>query len=207
MPNSHPDALWRLATAQWAEIADNLPDLAPAVALQQRLVRLMLDATVALGNASPAALTAESILENWRKGLPAARNEVIAIPGGLKDILPPICTALAEGGAGESASHIGKAITNGDIDADSLLSVSLARNQKAIRTSALHMGFSPDLVWLIGELGSAPLANRLVIVDRQWTIDDGRSLGPRVLPVLRLMAGLHRSPRRCAHIALLVLRP
>ena len=46
----------------------------------------------------------------------------------------------------------------GSIDADSLLGVSLARNQKAIRTSALHMGFSPDLVWLIGELGSAPLA-------------------------------------------------
>jgi Protein involved in formate dehydrogenase formation len=170
VPNSHPDALWRLATAQWAEIAANLPDLAPAVALQQRLVRLTLDATMALGTTSRAAFTAESILENWRKGLPAVRNEVIAIPGGLKDILPPICTALAEGGAGESASHIGDAITKGDIDADSLLSVSLARNQKAIRTSALHMGFSPDLVWLIGELGSAPLAHRLSL-----SINNGRS--------------------------------
>ena len=42
-----------------------------------------------------------------------------------------------------------------------LSQLSLARNQKAIRTSALHMGFSPDLVWLIGELGSAPLAYHL----------------------------------------------
>jgi Protein involved in formate dehydrogenase formation len=178
VPNSHPDAVWRLATAQWAEIAANLPDLAPAVALQQRLVRLTLDATVALGETSPAILTAESILEKWRKGLPAMRNEVIAIPPGLKNILPPICTALAEGGAGESASHIGNAIISGDIDADSLLGVSLARNQKAIRTSALHMGFSPDLVWLIGELGSAPLAHRLAssLVPRPSSaIDAGRS--------------------------------
>ena len=48
------------------------------------------------------------------------------------------------------------------------------------------MGFSPDLVWLIGELGSAPLAHHLsssIVAsgpdrrDRRWTIDDGRSTG------------------------------
>ena len=89
------------------------------------------------------------------------RNEVVQIPPGLKDILPLLCTALAEGGAGESALHVRDAITSEGIDADSLLRVSLARNQKAVRTSALHMGFSPDLVWLIGELGSAPLACHL----------------------------------------------
>ena len=160
MPTPHPDPLWRLATAQWAEITTNLPDLAPAVALQQRLLRLMLDAASALDGTQPAALTA-SIAEKWRRGLPALRNEVIPMPPGLKAILPPLCEALAEGGAGESALNIRDAIAAQRIDADSLLSVSLARNQKAIRTSALHMGFSPDLVWLIGELGSAPLAHHL----------------------------------------------
>ena len=160
MPNSHPEVLWRLASAQWAEITANLPDLAPAVALQQRLVQLMLDATAALGEPS-SPLEASSTAEKWHKGLPALRNEVVTIPAELKRILPPICTALAEGGAGDSARHIGEAIGSGDIDADSLLRVSLARNQKAIRTSALHMGFSPDLVWLIGELASAPLAYAL----------------------------------------------
>ena len=123
------------------------------------------------------------------------------MPSGLKDTLPRLCTALAEGGAGDSALHIRDAIATRHIDADSLLSVSLARNQKAIRTSALHMGFSPDLVWLIGELASAPLAHRLSAIidvwrsDRRTGTNDGRTqrLGPRILPVLRLVAGVYRS--------------
>ncbi len=134
----------------------------------------MIDASTDLQEVPDGTLTAESMRDKWSRGLPALRNEVIPIPPGLKAILLPICTALAECGAGESALHIGDAITAQGIDADSLLSVSLARNQKAIRTSALHMGFSPDLVWLIGELGSAPLAHRLsaTIDDRRSMIDD-----------------------------------
>ena len=161
VPTPHTDPLWHRATALWAGIAAQLPDLAPAVALQQRLVRLTLDATSALADTPLLALERASILGKWQKGLPLLRNEVIPIPPRLKDILQPICTALADAGAGDSALHIGAAIAAQSIDADSLLGVSLARNQKAIRTSALHMGFSPDLVWLIGELGSAPLAYRL----------------------------------------------
>ena len=121
----------------------------------------MLDASASLEAAEIAPLMPASIRERWARGLPALRNEAIPIPPGLKEILVPICTALADCGAGESALHIRDAIAAQGIDADSLLSVSLARNQKAIRTSALHMGFSPDLVWLIGEIGSAPLAYHL----------------------------------------------
>jgi FdhE protein len=161
VPSPDLDALWRLATAQWAEITAYSPDLAPAVTLQQRLLRLMLDASAGLAGTPPAPFTAASMREKWTRGLPALRNETVAIPEGLKDILLPVCTALAECGAGDSALHIRDAIAAHHIDADSLLSVSLARNRKAIRTSALHMGFSPDLVWLIGELGSAPLAYHL----------------------------------------------
>lgn len=161
MPTPHPDPLWHRATALWAEISALSPDLAPAVRLQQRLVGLMLDAKSAVDGTSLLPLATAAVLEKWRKGLPALRNEVVPIPSGLKDILQPICTALAEAGAGHSAQHIGDAIAARSIDADSLLGVSLARNQKAIRTSALHMGFSPDLVWLVGELGSAPLAHYL----------------------------------------------
>jgi FdhE protein len=153
-----------------------LPDLAPPIALQQRLLRLMLDASIRLEDVGETPLTAESVGDKWSRGLPALRNAAIPIPPALKDILLPICAALAECGAGESALHIRDAIAAHGIDADSLLSVSLSRNQKAIRTSALHMGFSPDLVWLIGELGSAPLAHKLSsIVHRRSSIDDGRS--------------------------------
>ena len=217
MPTPHPDALWRLATAQWAEITANSPDLAPAVFLQQRLLRLTLDASAGLDETPPATLSAVSIREKWTRGLPALRNEAIAIPAGLKDILLPLCTALAECGAGESALHIRDAIAANGIDADSLLGVSLARNQKAIRTSALHMGFSPDLVWLIGELGSAPLAHHLSSVleghrERFSTRTCENAsrplfrLGPWLLPVLRVLADVHRGARRRARAALLVLR-
>ena len=153
--------LWRRANVQWAEITAKLPDLATAVALQQRLLRLTIDASNATDARLPVTLTADSILAKWERGLPALWNEVVPIPSALKDVLPKLCNALAECGAGDSAVHIRDAIVAKAIDADSLLSVSLARNQKAIRMSALHMGFSPDLLWLIGELGSAPLAHHL----------------------------------------------
>ena len=121
----------------------------------------MIEASNGIDKRIPLPMSAETILAKWERGLPALRNEVIPIPSALKDVLPELCNALADCGAGDSAVHIRDAIVAKAIDADSLLSVSLARNQKAIRTSALHMGFSPDLVWLIGELGSAPLAHHL----------------------------------------------
>jgi len=161
VPTPHPDVLWHLAMARWAEITANSPDLAPAAALQQRLLRITIDAASALETTETASFAESSIVGKWARGLPVLRDETIAIPPGLTDMLGPLCTALADGGAGESALHIRDALAAKAIDAISLLSVSLARNQKAIRTSALHMGLSPDLVWLIGELGSAPLAHRL----------------------------------------------
>lgn len=161
MPSVRSDALWRLAEHKWAEIGANLPDLAPAVALQQQLVRLLLDAAADLDGTDLAPVEPAAISARWARGLPVLRNEPIAVPARAKAVLPPLCSVLADGGAGESATHIGDAIAAGSIDADSLLRVSLARNQKAIRSSALHMGFAPDLLWLIGELASSPLAYQL----------------------------------------------
>lgn len=161
MQQTHPHDLWQQATARWAEIGAISPDLAPAVALQQRLIRLILDAADRLDQPLPSTLTPAAIGDKWRRGVPALRNEHVAIPDTLKDSLPSFCGALAEAGAGDSALHIRDALLQGQIDGGSLLSVSLARNQEAIRTSSLHMGFSPDLVWLIGELASSPLAHHL----------------------------------------------
>jgi FdhE protein len=161
VPTGGSDALWRLAEHKWAEIGTNLPDLAPALTLQRRLLGLQLDAAADLEGTDLTPVEPGSVAAKWTRGLPVLRSEPIAIPARAKSILPPLCSALAEGGAGDSAIHIGDAITAGSIDADSLLRVSLARNEKAIRTSALHLGFSPDLLWLIGELASSPLAHQL----------------------------------------------
>jgi formate dehydrogenase maturation protein FdhE len=155
------DELWHLALSKWAEIAVNFPDLEPALAVQQAMLRLLIDAREQLedSRAPLPETTPGRILEKWGRGVPALRNETIPIPESLKAILPALCGALANGGAGESAAHIQDALANSEIDGGSLLRVSLARNREAIRTSSLHHGFSPDLVWLIGELGSAPLAH------------------------------------------------
>jgi formate dehydrogenase maturation protein FdhE len=155
--------VWQVALARWAEITRNIPDLAPALALQQRMLRILLDAANELerGAAASPAYSSDAILSKWVRGVPAFRNEAVAIPPQLKDALPKLCRALVESGAGNAVEHVSDALSNKQIDADSLLRVSLARNETAIRTSALHMGLAPDLVWLLGELGSSALANHL----------------------------------------------
>jgi len=155
------DELWQLALAKWAGIAANFPDLEPALALQKAMLRLLIDAREQLDDSRaplPDVIPA-AILEKWIRGLPALRGEVIPIPAALVTLLPVLCDTLAEGGAGDSAAHIRNALACAEIDGGSLLRVSLGRNRKAIRISSLHHGFSPDLVWVIGELGSSPLAH------------------------------------------------
>lgn len=161
MTTTGNDELWQLALTKWAEIGANLPDLEPALALQKVMLRLLIDARRQLdgSKADLPDMTSGGILEKWSRGLPALRHETVPIPGALVAGLPALCDALAQGGAGESAAHIRDALASGEIDGGSLLRVSLARSRKAIHTSSLHHGFSPDLMWVIGELGSSPLAH------------------------------------------------
>lgn len=178
MPPIGTDSLWQAALARWAEIAGKSPDLEPALALQQALLRTIADAADRLEKVDPplANIPFDVVLARWIRGVPGLRNETIPIPPGFAAVLPALCETLVDGGAGDAASHIRDALLNGTIDAGSMLAVSLARNEKAIRTSALHLGLSPDLVWLIGELGSSPLAHHL----------QTRLLGrPEMLPALR----------------------
>jgi len=153
--------VWQRALEKWADIATHQPDLAPAVALQQRMLRILIDAAEALDDSTVGLpeLTGEVIAQKWARGVPAIRGEMAAIPAALRTLPAMLCDVLEESGAGESAAHIKRALSSGEIDAGSLLTVSLARNQKAIRTSALHHGFAPDLIWLVGELASSPLAH------------------------------------------------
>ena len=154
----------------------------------------MLDAGESLDEPLPQTLEAAMVFDKWRRGLPALHNERVAIPDSLKTALPGFCEALVEGGAGDSAAHLLDALRRGEIDAGSLLNASLGRNQKAIRTSSLHMGFAPDLVWLLGELAAAPLAHHLQarLTDLPDAIGarGGEHLGPRLLSVLWILAGL-----------------
>lgn len=172
------DTLWQIAVARWAEIAGKSPDLEPALALQHAMLRTVVEAAERLEEADARLpnIPVDVVLARWIRGVPALRNEPVPIPAGLTAVLPALCDTLVQGGAGDAALHIRDALLNGTIDAGSMLAVSLARNEKAIRTSALHLGLSPDLVWLIGELGSSPLAHHL----------QARLLGrPEILRALR----------------------
>ena len=157
------DEVWQLAIARWAEIARNFPDLEPALALQQRILGILLDASADLQRerAVRYPTSSDAVRDKWVRGVPAFRNEPVAVPPRLTHIFAALCDVLVDGGAGDAPEHLRAALAKGAIDPGSLVRASLARNEKAIRTSALHMGLSPDLVWLVGELGSSPLANQL----------------------------------------------
>src|SRR5262249_145197 len=147
------------AEDRWRTIESERPDLAPAVALQRRLLALVVDLARALesGRVPRLSLPPKYLAAKLSRGVPAFAGEPIPLPVRLlTSTLVQLCSALADGGAGQAAAHIGDAIATGQMEPGSLLAASLARDQPAIRTGAVHRGLSPDLVWLVGELAVGP---------------------------------------------------
>src|SRR5579871_734557 len=161
-PNPHD--LDEIAERRWHAMLAARPDLAPAVALQRRLLTLVreLDATLAAGKRPRLSLPSRYLAAKLGRGVPALAGEPIPLPiGAMTTTLVRLCEALASGGAGDAAAHIAAAITSGQMDAGSLLAASLARNQTAIRSGAAHRGLAADLVWLVGELAVGSFVYRL----------------------------------------------
>lgn len=164
VPRLPRDELLQLARRRWNEILAAHADLAAAVALQERLVRVLIDLSRALDEEglAPLALPADDLAAKLTRGVPALIGERIPPPVPVM-ILPllRIANELADGGAGSAAEHIHTAIETGDIDPGSLLSASLQRDEHAIREGLMHRGLAPDLVWLIAELACSPWAHAL----------------------------------------------
>ncbi len=154
-----------ISARRWAELGAARPDLAPAVELQQRLLAIVGHASGALDGRLPRlSLPPKYLAAKLTRGVPIFSGEPIPVPVGLlKTSLLNLTDALAAGGAGESAEHIKEAITGNRMDAGSLLTASLSRDQQAIRTGAEHRGLAPDLVWLLAELATSPFAHALQI--------------------------------------------
>jgi FdhE protein len=152
------------AAHRWAELTGAYPDLEPAIELQRKLlgeVMAMLDRLERSG-AVTRPLPPAAVAEKLQRGVPALRGEAIDIPvAELAPSLDRFCQHLANGGAGDVARHVMQAFESGRINRGSLLRRSLARDQKAIHQGAIQMGLSPDLVWLVGELSTSPLAHLL----------------------------------------------
>ena len=152
------------ARLRWQVIREARPDLEPALALQRELLTRMIDlaATLPGGRLPRLSLPPRYLAAKLARGVPALTGEPIPLPVPvLTPTLLALCDALAAGGAGEAATHIKDELAAGKLEAASLLTASLHRDQAALRSGAVHRGLSPDLMWLVAELAVSPFAHAL----------------------------------------------
>jgi FdhE protein len=153
-----------LAERRWRTLVAARPELQSAVDLQRGLLMLVIDLarTVESGRLPRLSLPGKYLAAKLSRGIPVFAGEPIPLPVGLlRQSLVQFCAALAVGGAGEAAEHIASTIDAGRLDAGSLLTASLARDEHAIRTGATHLDLAPDLTWLVAELAVGPVAHAL----------------------------------------------
>ncbi len=148
------------AERRWTALAAGRPELREAIALQRRLVERGLALAAAIADLQlPALAGAAGKLQDKRPVLSGA--DIILDGAPFKPFVAAFCDDLAHGGAGQPAARLRGALERGEIDIGSLLTASLRRLQTAIRMKANQVGVSPDVLWLVAELGAAPLAHRL----------------------------------------------
>ena len=164
-----------IAEERWRGIAVARPDLEPALALQRRLLTLVIELTEALDRAPlpRLSLPPKYLAVKLSRGVPGFAGEPVPLPvPTMTRVLLELCEALATGGAGDAATHIRDLIATGQLDAGSLLAASFSRNQAAVRSGAAHRGLAADLVWLVGELAVSPFIHRLHGVLFEHATDD-----------------------------------
>lgn len=172
------EILMKSAERRWQAVQAAHADLAPALALQRRLLIQIVDLARVLdgGRLPRLSLPPKYLAAKLGRGIPALGGEPIPVPTPvLRPTLLQLCDALAEGGAGDAATHIRDAISAMKLDAGSLLTTSLSRDQSAVRTGAVHRGLSPDLVWLVAELAVSPFAHAL-----QRMLFSGTAIAPEL---------------------------
>lgn len=165
MPYRHSttDLLAR-AAAGWDRMTQRWPHLVSAVSLQRRLVSRSLELGQAIDCHFPVDLSFQPVrlAEKLRAGTPMLAGEWVVVTGStLRSFVIDLCNDLEAGETGGPAGRLGQIMARDEIDAGSLVAASIGRQQEAIRAKAHHVGVAPDLLWLVAELASAPIANRL----------------------------------------------
>ena len=156
--------LFDSAERRWRVIQEARPDLEPALSLQRQLLTRVVElaATLNGGRLPRLSLPPKYLAAKLARGVPALAGEPIPLPVPvLAPTLLHLCDALANGGAGDAATHIRESVESGKLEAGSLLTASLNRDQAALRTGAIHRGLSPDLMWLVAELAVSPFVHAL----------------------------------------------
>ncbi|MBS1816463.1 MAG: formate dehydrogenase accessory protein FdhE [Acidobacteria bacterium] len=154
-----------LAEARWSAMLAAKPNLHPAVALQRRLLDVVLDTNEALGSgrAPRLSLPPRYVTTKLAGGIPALAGEPIQPPIALlQPALIALVGALAEGGGGEATRSIRSAIDGGRLDLATLLTLALRREQGLLRAFATKAGLGHDLLWLVCDLATAPFAHALL---------------------------------------------
>jgi FdhE protein len=218
IPRISRENLMDSAEYRWRAILEGRPDLEPALTLQRRLLTIVIDlaGTLDQGRLPKLSLPPKYLAAKLARGVPVLAGEPIPLPVQVfRPTLLGLCNALETGGAGEAAAHIRQAIESGHMEAGSLLTASIGRDQGAIRTGAVHRGLSPDLVWLVAELAVSPFAHILqrtlfagAIADGLKSALDAWNRGycpacgswPAVAEVVSFSGGGHRT-LRCSFCA------
>src|SRR5262245_36637151 len=107
------------AERRWSAIAEARPDLAPALSLQRNLLGIVLEIAGVLesGRLPRLSLPPKYLAAKLARGVPALAGEPIPLPvPALARPLVRLCYALADGGAGDAARHIGETIEQGAIE-------------------------------------------------------------------------------------------
>src|SRR5262249_56673569 len=121
-------------------------------------VVLDLAAAIDAGRLPRLSLPPKYLAAKLARGVPVLAGEPIPVPGRvLTGAALRLCDELAAGGAGAAAEHLREAIESGSFEHASLYTASLARDQQAIRTGAVHRGLAPDLLWLVAPLRVLPV--------------------------------------------------
>src|SRR3954468_2815794 len=132
---------WNAAAEhRWRALADARPELAPAVELQRRLLAIVAELADRLAAAPMPRLSLPGryLAAKLTRGVPVLAGEPIPLPVPvLTPVLLQLCDALARGGAGEAATHIRESLEGGKLEAASLLTASLHRDQGALRSGAV----------------------------------------------------------------------
>jgi FdhE protein len=137
------------------------PDLAAAVELQRVLLgrEIELLDVIATGGLPGLSLPAGYLAAKLRRGIPVLYGEPIPLPSRLLKLSArEFCDRLAEGGVGEAATAVARALDSRALDGDALLSACFGRDQRRVRAMALQQSVSPDIAWLVAELALAPFA-------------------------------------------------
>jgi FdhE protein len=153
-----------VADERWNALTVERPELAPAIALQRTLLTEVLrtEARLESGRLPRLSLPPKYVVAKLARGVPILKGEPIPLPVALlAPLVPRLCAALAEGGAGDAATHIREAVESARLDAGALLAGLLARDQQGVRLTSAQMGLASDLVWLVGELAVAPFVHVL----------------------------------------------